>query len=171
MLFNWGKKRTEHQIARMHNQERKLRAKTKLMAAKKSYRDVQVSASVEDWFAVFIGFLSFIFLIAWQEYPEWDPNAIWPTFIRAVLVAGPITLGMWGVARALRPGSSVPAAMARKIPYGKIGADGTVGGTTIDGDDQAFAQPASPTSDAPVDDTATDDTVTDDTPPDDQVKS
>lgn len=93
-------------------------------------------AAFVDWLAVFVAFQSFIFLVAWQAYPEWDDTQIVPTFIRAVLVSMPITLGMWGVARALRAGSAVPQDMARKIPYGKVGADGTVGGTTFDDEEQ-----------------------------------
>jgi hypothetical protein len=147
--------RKQKRLAKMHDQEQLLRAKIKLINAKKDYRKVQFGAAVEDWFAVFVGFLSFIFLIAWQEYPEWDPNAIFPTFIRAVLVAGPITLGMWGVARALRPGSSVPASMARKIPYGKLNTDGTVGGTDADGEDSPLAAPDSP-AESPADDSVKD---------------
>jgi len=139
--ISWGRKHTTTKIAAMKDQERLLRARIALIQAKKDYRKVQVGASAEDWFAVFVAFVSFIFLIAWQEYPEWDPNAIFPTFIRSVLVAGPITLGMWGVARAMRPGSSVPASMARKIPYGKMNTDGTVGGTDDAGEDSALATP------------------------------
>lgn len=119
----------------MRDQEQVLRAKIALMEARRKYRRVRVGAAFIDWLAVFVAFVSFIFLIAWQEYPEWDPNAIFPTFVRSALVAAPITLGMWGVARALKPGSDVPKSMASKIPYGKVNADGTIGGTDKDGDD------------------------------------
>ena len=129
------KARKAKRITKMHDQEALLHAKIALMQARKEYRRVRVGAAFVDWFAVFIAFVSFIFLIAWQEYPEWDPNAIFPTFIRSCLVAGPITLGMWGVARALKPGSDVPRSMASKIPYGKVNADGTIGGTDKAGDD------------------------------------
>ena len=129
------KARKSKRITKMHDREALLRAKIGLSKARKEYRRVQVGAAFVDWFAVFVAFVSFIFLIAWQEYPEWDPNAIFPTFIRSVLVAAPITLGMWGVARALKPGSDVPRSMAKKIPYGKLNADGTIGGTDKAGDD------------------------------------
>lgn len=139
------KARKAKRITRMHDQEQMLQAKIRLMQAKRKYRRVRVGAAFIDWFAVFVAFVSFIFLIAWQEYPEWDPNAIFPTFVRSTLVAAPITLGMWGVARALKPGSDVPRSMARKIPYGKVNEDGTIGGTDIAGDDiqpQQAPQPA-----------------------------
>ena len=133
----------------MHDQEQLLHAKIALMRARREYRRVRVGAAFVDWFAVFVAFVSFIFLIAWQEYPEWDPNAILPTFIRSCLVAGPITLGMWGVARALKPGSDVPRNMAAKIPYGKVNADGTIGGTDKAGDDIQPQQAPADTSKDP----------------------
>lgn len=135
----------------MHDQEQLLRAKIALTKARREYRREQVGAAFADWFAVFVAFVSFIFLIAWQEYPEWDPNAILPTFVRSALVAAPITLGMWGVARALKPGSDVPKSMAAKIPYGKVNADGTIGGTDKAGDDIQPTPPANstPPSDPP----------------------
>lgn len=108
-----------------------------------------------DWLAVYVAFQSFIFLVAWQAYPEWDDTQIWPTFIRAALVALPITLGMWGVARALRAGSAVPRDMAKHIPYGKVGGDGSVGGTTTA--DEEAGNPPEPLN---SDDAATDDNET-----------
>lgn len=148
----WKDRKTK-QLVKMHNQEQLLRAKIALTKARREYRREQVGAAFADWFAVFVAFVSFIFLIAWQEYPEWDPNAILPTFIRSALVAAPITLGMWGVARALKPGSDVPRSMAAKIPYGKINQDGTIGGTDKAGDDIQPTPPAQPdpTPDAPQD--------------------
>lgn len=142
------KDRKQKRMVKMHDQEQMLHAKIALMRARREYRRVRVGAAFIDWLAVFVAFVSFIFLIAWQEYPEWDPNAIFPTFVRSALVAAPITLGMWGVARALKPGSDVPRSMAAKIPYGKVNADGTIGGTDKAGDD---IQPQAPTQDPPQD--------------------
>lgn len=141
------KARKAKRITKMHDQEQLLQAKIRLMQARKEYRRVRVGAAFIDWFAVFVAFVSFIFLIAWQEYPEWDPNAIFPTFVRSALVAAPITLGMWGVARALKPGSDVPKSMAAKIPYGKVNADGTIGGTDKAGDDIEAQPQVSPPAD------------------------
>jgi len=110
-----------------------------------------------DWLAVYVAFQSFIFLVAWQAYPEWDDTQIWPTFIRAALVSGPITLGMWGVARAIRAGSAIPKEMSKHIPYGHVDPDGTVGGTTIqdarnDVDQEPIATPTQEDTDERPDD-------------------
>lgn len=149
-MRNWRerwKNRKQKRLVKMHDQEQMLRAKTALTKAKRAYRREQVGSAFIDWFAVFVALVSFIFLIAWQEYPEWDPNALLPTFIRSALVAAPITLGMWGVARALKPGSDVPRSMAAKIPYGKINQDGTIGGADKAGDDFQFAAQSQPQPD------------------------
>lgn len=83
-----------------------------------------------DWIAVFIALEALIFLVAWQMYPAWDDTQIMPTFYRTLLIAGPITLSMWGVAYATRPGSDVPRYMADAIPYAQVNPDGTTGTTT-----------------------------------------
>ena len=85
-----------------------------------------------DWIAVWMAFTSFIFLVAWQSWPDSDyVDEVLPIFIRTTLVATPLTLGMWGVSRAARTGSSVPKTMAQKIPMAQMGSDGSIGGTTL----------------------------------------
>lgn len=83
-----------------------------------------------DWAAIFIALESFVFLIAWQMYPAWDDTQILPTFFRTLLIAGPLTLSMWGVAYATKPGSDVPRYMSERIPYAQLNPDGTTGQTT-----------------------------------------
>jgi hypothetical protein len=87
-------------------------------------------AQALDWFAVFLAIEGLTFLIAWQMYPAWDDTQILPTFFRTVLIAGPITLSMWGVARATAPGSAVPRYMAETLHYATLNPDGTTGVTT-----------------------------------------
>lgn len=87
--------------------------------------------SAIDWFAVWIALTSFIFLIAWQSWPDSDyMDEALPILFRTILVSTPLTLGMWGVTRATRRGSAVPGYMSRKLPYGEVSPDGSIGGTT-----------------------------------------
>jgi hypothetical protein len=98
------------------------------MTAKKKQT---IPSELIDWLAVFIAFTSFIFLIAWQAWPDSDyMDQAFPILIRTVLVSVPLTLGMWGVTRAVRAGSAVPKSMAEKIPLAQVGPDGSMGGTT-----------------------------------------
>ena len=87
-------------------------------------------ARVLDWVAIFVAIESFVFLIAWQMYPAWDDTEILPTFYRTLLISGPLTLSMWGVAYATKPGSDVPRYMSERIPYAQLNPDGTTGSTT-----------------------------------------
>lgn len=125
------KSKEQRKLERIAQQKMLIERRAELQKVMERYPIRTPWGTFTDWIAVFVAFQSFIFLVAWQAYPEWDDTQIWPTFIRAALVSLPITLGMWGVARAIRAGSAVPREMAQKIPYGKVAADGSVGGTTL----------------------------------------
>lgn len=92
----------------------------------------KLSSGFVDWLAVFVTFTSFIFLIAWQSWPDSDyMDQALPILVRTLLVALPLTAGMWGVARATRGGSAVPKYMSKQLPYAQVNPqDGTVAGTT-----------------------------------------
>jgi hypothetical protein len=111
--------------------EHNLTAKEKYLRAKRRYTSQTHRAAVLDWVAVFVAFTSFIFMTAWLSWPDSDyMDQAGPIFIRTILVSVPLTAGMWGVSRAVRRGSAVPAAMAEKIPLAQVGPDGSMGGTT-----------------------------------------
>jgi hypothetical protein len=111
--------------------EHDLTAKEKYLRAKRRYTGLTHRAALLDWVAVFVAFTSFIFMTAWLSWPDSDyMDQAGPIFIRTVLVSVPLTAGMWGVSRAVRRGSAVPAAMAEKIPLAQVNPDGSMGGTT-----------------------------------------
>jgi hypothetical protein len=113
-----------------HEQELEIKQQAAIDELRIRYPSRKPLSTLTDWVAVYVAFQSFIFLVAWQAYPEWDDTQIWPIFIRSSLVSVPITLGMWGVTRAMRSGSAVPKNMAKKIPLSMVTSDGTVKGTT-----------------------------------------
>lgn len=79
-----------------------------------------------DWAAVFIATTSFIWIVLWAASPDSEELTAIVALLRSLGYSIPITLGMWGIARATRPGSSVPSNMAKALPYARLGKDGKV---------------------------------------------
>lgn len=82
------------------------------------------AAAFIDWLAVFTAATSFVFIALWAASPDSAQltlqEAVWRSFSYSV----PITLGMWGIARATRKGSAVPPRMSEAMPYARLGKDG-----------------------------------------------
>lgn len=87
-----------------------------------------------DWVGVFTAVFSFVFIALWAASPDSALLTVETATLRSLSYAIPITLGMWGIARATRPGSSIPRKMAETIPYARMGADGKPEATSLKAD-------------------------------------
>lgn len=144
-------RQTARKARRLKEKEMVIRQEAALHKVRMEYPTQRGLSSLTDWLAVFTAFTSFIFLIAWQSWPDSDyMEQAQPIFIRTVLVSVPLTLGMWGVTRAVRNGSAVPKEMAEKLPLAQVSPDGSIGGTTYKdieaGNDPIPLTPKDPTT-------------------------
>lgn len=87
-----------------------------------------------DWLAVFAAASSFIWIVLWAASPDSALLTVETALLRTISYSIPITLGMWGIARATRAGSAVPRKMAAAMPYARMGADGKLQAVTTEDD-------------------------------------
>lgn len=91
-------------------------------------------AAVLDWLAVFTATTSFVFVALWAAAPDSADITFEQAVIRSLSYGVPITLGMWGIARATRRGSAVPPRMSEAMPYARLGKDGKPESSTTEDD-------------------------------------
>ena len=120
----------------MAEQERLYAGKTSLLRAKKAYKQHLNGSAFLDWFAVFVGVTSFVFLVLWAAAPDSQGISFYLALERAVSYGGPITFGMWAVSRATRKASYVPKGMAEQLPYARFNKSGKLETSTQWDDDQ-----------------------------------
>lgn len=77
-----------------------------------------------DWLGVFTAATSFVFVALWAAAPDSARLTVEEAAWRSLSYSIPITLGMWGIARATRRGSAVPPRMSEAMPYARLGKDG-----------------------------------------------
>lgn len=77
-----------------------------------------------DWVGVFAATTSFVFIALWAASPDSAMLTVETALLRSLSYSVPITLGMWGISRATRRGSSIPRTMAEAMPYARLGKDG-----------------------------------------------
>lgn len=82
------------------------------------------AAAFVDWFAVFTATTSFVYIALWAASPDSADITLETAIWRSLSYSIPITLGMWGIARATRKGSAVPSRMSEAMPYARLGKDG-----------------------------------------------
>lgn len=83
-----------------------------------------------DWFAVFVATSSFVFIVLWAASPDSSQLTVELALYRTASYSVPITLGMWGIARATRRGSTIPESMSKALPYARLGKDGKLEAVT-----------------------------------------
>ena len=106
-------------------------------------------AHLLDWIAVFTATTSFVFVALWAAAPDSADISFEQAVIRAFSYGVPITLGMWGIARATRKGSAVPSRMSEAMPYARLGTDGKPeSSTTVDDRHKVPPKPLGDTPDA-----------------------
>lgn len=93
-----------------------------------------------DWLAVFVATFCFVFLVLWAASPDSTSITLDMALARSFSYAFPISLGMWGIARATRRGSAVPPSMSDALPYARLGKDGKLMASTK-ADDEASTPP------------------------------
>ena len=97
-------------------------------------------AAVLDWVAVFAATTSFVFIALWAASPDSAMLTVETATLRSLSYSIPITLGMWGIARATRKGSTIPKNMSEAMPYARLGKDGKPEASTR-ADDKAGNDP------------------------------
>lgn len=81
-------------------------------------------AALVDWTAVLVASTSFVFIALWAASPDSAQLTLEEAIWRSLSYSIPITLGMWGIARATRRGSAIPRSMSEAMPYARLGKDG-----------------------------------------------
>jgi hypothetical protein len=104
-------------------------------------------AHLLDWIAVFAATTSFVFVALWAAAPDSADITLEEALQRAFSYGIPITLGMWGIARASRAGSAVPKRMSEAMPYARLGGNGKPESSTTA--DDRHKVPPKPLGDTP----------------------